>query len=146
MELHPIVEKLSELRPNLWCVLSPSGDGPSPRVGHTCLFLGGKNDSDLQGNKNPRILIIGGGNPDGSFNDVYSIDIGIISCYLLLSAFIYVYRIGYPYIFLLCILFGGEGRTDVYPSLYDMMVSKFTNYITYFNDHCGYLMLSFVRK
>lgn len=77
MELHPIVESLSELKPNLWCVISPGGDGPSPRVGHTCEFLGGKSDGDLQGDKG-RILIIGGANPDGAFSDVYSIDIGML--------------------------------------------------------------------
>lgn len=75
MELHPIVDNLSDLRPNLWCVLSPAGEGPSARVGHTSLFLGGKNEGDLQGNERGRILIIGGANPDGAFNDVYNIDL-----------------------------------------------------------------------
>lgn len=80
MELHPIVESLSELRPNIWCVLSPSGDGPSERVGHTCLFFGGKNDGDLHRDRS-QILIIGGANPDGPFNEVYSIDIGLFEAF-----------------------------------------------------------------
>ena len=75
MELHPIVEQLTDLRPNLWYVLSPHGEGPSVRVGHTCIFLGGKNENP-QVNKG-QILIIGGANPDGAFNDVFSIDIGM---------------------------------------------------------------------
>ena len=69
MEILPVLESNDTPKPNLWYVLSPNGDAPCIRVGHTCTFVAG----------DPRrVLVIGGANPDGSFGDVYSLDLGLL--------------------------------------------------------------------
>ena len=81
MEVHPILETNTIPNPNIWYVLSPEGDaGPCMRVGHTCTFLAG--DSR-------RVLIIGGANPDGSFGDVYVLNLG---SFPMAKCWIYPYR------------------------------------------------------
>ena len=67
MEILPILESNDSPKPNVWYVLSPDGDAPCIRVGHTCTFVAGQVR---------RVLVIGGANPDGSFADVYSLDLG----------------------------------------------------------------------
>ena len=67
MEILPILESNDSPKPNVWYVLSPDGDAPCIRVGHTCTFVAGEVR---------RVLVIGGANPDGSFADVYSLDLG----------------------------------------------------------------------
>ncbi|XP_020602771.1 rab9 effector protein with kelch motifs-like isoform X2 [Orbicella faveolata] len=66
MEVLPILESNNSPKPNVWYVLSPEGEAPCIRVGHTCTFVGGEPR---------RVLVIGGANPDGSFADVYSLDL-----------------------------------------------------------------------
>lgn len=66
MEILPILEPNTSPNPNVWYVLSPEGDGPCIRVGHTCTFAA---------DKPRRVLVIGGANPDGSFADVYVLDL-----------------------------------------------------------------------
>ena len=55
----------------LWYVVSPENDGPSARVGHTCCV---KKERESQS-----LVITGGANPDGAFNDTYLLDFGEIS-------------------------------------------------------------------
>lgn len=88
MEVHPILDDLDNIKPNLWYVLSPSGEGPSVRVGHTCTYLGRKSEGTqserkLKGN----VLIIGGANPDGPFDEVYILELGKICLVLQLFNF-----------------------------------------------------------
>lgn len=72
MEILPILEPNTSPNPNVWYVLSPEGDGPCIRVGHTCTFAA---------DKPRRVLVIGGANPDGSFADVYVLDLGsLLNC------------------------------------------------------------------
>ncbi|KAM7431999.1 hypothetical protein ABFA07_017498 [Porites harrisoni] len=66
MEILPILEAKTSPKPNVWYVLSPEGDGPCIRVGHTCTFVAGESR---------RVLVIGGANPDGSFADVFVLDL-----------------------------------------------------------------------
>lgn len=68
MEILPILESNNSPKTNVWYVLSPDGDAPCIRVGHTCTFVAGEPR---------RVLVIGGANPDGSFADVYSLDLGL---------------------------------------------------------------------
>lgn len=68
MEILPILEAKTSPKPNVWYVLSPEGDGPCIRVGHTCTFVAGESR---------RVLVIGGANPDGSFADVFVLDLGV---------------------------------------------------------------------
>lgn len=77
MEILPILEINNSPKPNVWYVLSPDGDVPCIRVGHTCTFV-----ADLA-EEHRRVLVIGGANPDGSFADVYSLDLGLLYKYSL---------------------------------------------------------------
>lgn len=67
MEILPILEINTSPKPNVWYVISPEGDGPCIRVGHTCTFY--------TAGESRRVLVIGGANPDGSFADVYVLDL-----------------------------------------------------------------------
>ena len=69
MEILPILESNNSPKLNVWYVISPDGDAPCIRVGHTCTFVAGEPR---------RVLVIGGANPDGSFADVYSLDLGLL--------------------------------------------------------------------
>ncbi len=73
MELHPILEKDTCPNPKLWYVLSCVGDSPTARVGHTCTFIPGPENSD------GKVYVIGGANPSGSFSDVYVLDLATFS-------------------------------------------------------------------
>ncbi|XP_020823214.1 rab9 effector protein with kelch motifs isoform X2 [Phascolarctos cinereus] len=53
-----------------WYALAPPGHGPCARVGHNCLYLPPGQDTD-QG----KVFVVGGANPNGSFSDVYYIDL-----------------------------------------------------------------------
>ena len=70
MEILPILERSDSPKPNVWYVLSPDGDAPCVRVGHTCTFISCEREPR-------RVLVIGGANPDGSFADVYALDLGL---------------------------------------------------------------------
>ena len=70
MEILPILEINTSPKPNVWYVISPEGDGPCIRVGHTCTFY--------TAGESRRVLVIGGANPDGSFADVYVLDLGLL--------------------------------------------------------------------
>ncbi|KAM4695999.1 rab9 effector protein with kelch motifs [Rhinophrynus dorsalis] len=53
-----------------WYALVPRGEGPSSRVGHTCMYMPSSEDSSKG-----KVLILGGANPDGCFSDSYIIDL-----------------------------------------------------------------------
>lgn len=76
MEIHPILEQSDSLKPDLWYVISPEGEAPSVRVGHTCTFLTGVQGSEESPSKCGRVVVIGGANPDGPFDDVFVLDLG----------------------------------------------------------------------
>lgn len=67
MEILPILEANNTPKPNLWYVLSPEGECPCMRVGHTCTYFA-KGQQRL-------VLVIGGANPDGSFADVHILNL-----------------------------------------------------------------------
>ena len=69
MEILPILEANNPPKPNLWYVLSPEGEGPCIRVGHTCTYFA-KGQQRL-------VLVIGGANPDRSFADVHILNLGL---------------------------------------------------------------------
>ena len=69
MELHPIFERDTSPNFDLWYVLSAYGDCPSVRVGHTCTFVPGEENS------NGKVLVIGGANPSGPFAETYILDL-----------------------------------------------------------------------
>lgn len=78
MEILPILEAKNSPKPNLWYALSPAGEGPCIRVGHTCTYFAEGQERNQQG----RVMVIGGANPDGSFADVHvlSLDKFLWSC------------------------------------------------------------------
>ncbi|XP_051835614.1 rab9 effector protein with kelch motifs isoform X2 [Antechinus flavipes] len=53
-----------------WYSLAPPGLGPCARVGHNCLYLPPGQDTDRG-----KVFVVGGANPNGSFSDVYCIDL-----------------------------------------------------------------------
>lgn len=71
MELHPMLEPNTIPNTDLWYVLSTCGDCPSIRVGHTCTYIKGKHDSDING----KLYVIGGANPSGAFCDTFVLDL-----------------------------------------------------------------------
>lgn len=56
----------------LWYVLSPENDSPSARVGHTCCVKKERESANDCGCQS--LVITGGANPDGAFNDAYLLD------------------------------------------------------------------------
>ncbi|XP_071946960.1 uncharacterized protein [Antedon mediterranea] len=68
MELHPILEADDVPNYDMWYVLSPRGEPPSMRVGHTCIFVPENKESSS------KLLIVGGANPNGSFSETYFLD------------------------------------------------------------------------
>lgn len=84
MEINAVLDKHGLAKAGLWYVLSPENEGPCGRVGHTCcvlktsrnMFL--KDEPVVDSENNESLLIIGGANPDGAFDDVYALDFGEI--------------------------------------------------------------------
>ncbi|XP_002741551.1 uncharacterized protein LOC100373945 [Saccoglossus kowalevskii] len=69
MELHAILEPGDTPTAGMWYVLSPKGEPPSMRVGHTITFIPGKDD------KQGKMLLVGGANPSGPFNDLHILNL-----------------------------------------------------------------------
>lgn len=79
MEINPVLDNHGIAQPGLWYVLSPENDGPSPRVGHSCCVRESikkcsEEISDAESQNCQSLVIVGGANPDGSFNDAYILD------------------------------------------------------------------------
>ncbi|OCT67164.1 hypothetical protein XELAEV_18038446mg [Xenopus laevis] len=53
-----------------WYALVPRGEGPSARVGHTCMYVSSSEDSSKG-----KILILGGADPSGCYSDTHIIDL-----------------------------------------------------------------------
>lgn len=51
--------------------LTPAGDSPCARVGHSCLYLPPVGDA-----KRGKVFIVGGADPNRSFSDVHTMDLG----------------------------------------------------------------------
>jgi hypothetical protein len=71
MELYPICDEALQISPNIWYVLSNSGQQPSMRVGHCVVHI----DDSQKDVKKGRIVLIGGANPTCCFNDVFCLDL-----------------------------------------------------------------------
>jgi hypothetical protein len=88
MEINAVLEKHGLAKSGLWYVLSPENEGPSARVGHACCVLKTSANilKDCPDNQNSdSLLIIGGANPDGAFDDVYILDFGEIHFILVIK-------------------------------------------------------------
>lgn len=83
MEINAVLDRHGLAKSGLWYVLSPENEGPSARVGHTSCVLrktaGILKDYAGQNQHSESLMITGGANPDGAFNDVYVLDFG--ECY-----------------------------------------------------------------
>jgi hypothetical protein len=71
MELYPICDETYQVSPYIWYALSGNGEQPSMRVGHCMVHV--------QNSKDPRskgyVYCVGGANPSGCFNDLFSLDL-----------------------------------------------------------------------
>ncbi|KAL2782046.1 rab9 effector protein with kelch motifs isoform a [Daubentonia madagascariensis] len=71
MKQLPVLEPGDKPRKATWYTLTLAGDSPCARVGHSCLYLPPVGDA-----KKGKIFIVGGANPNRSFSDVHTIDLG----------------------------------------------------------------------
>nr|XP_020014849.1 rab9 effector protein with kelch motifs isoform X2 [Castor canadensis] len=71
MKQLPVLEPGDKPRKATWYTLAPPGDSPCPRVGHSCSYLPPVGDA-----KKGKVFIIGGANPNQSFSDVHTMDLG----------------------------------------------------------------------
>ncbi|XP_055990897.1 rab9 effector protein with kelch motifs-like [Sorex fumeus] len=71
MKQLPVLEPGDKPQKATWYTLSPSGDSPSARVGHSCSYLPAVGDA-----KRGKVFIVGGADPLRSFSEVHSLDLG----------------------------------------------------------------------
>ncbi|XP_055475169.1 rab9 effector protein with kelch motifs isoform X2 [Psammomys obesus] len=71
MKQLPVLEPGDKPRKATWYALTHSGDRPCPRVGHSCSYIPPVGDA-----KRGKVFIVGGANPNQSFSDVHSMDLG----------------------------------------------------------------------
>ncbi|XP_027470873.1 rab9 effector protein with kelch motifs isoform X2 [Zalophus californianus] len=71
MKLLPVLEPGGKPRKATWYTLTPPGDGPCARVGHSCSYLPPVGDA-----KRGKVFIVGGADPNRSFSDVHTMDLG----------------------------------------------------------------------
>ncbi|XP_021516605.1 rab9 effector protein with kelch motifs isoform X3 [Meriones unguiculatus] len=71
MKQLPVLESGDKPRKATWYDLTHSGDRPCPRVGHSCSYIPPVGDA-----KRGKVFIVGGANPNQSFSDVHSMDLG----------------------------------------------------------------------
>ncbi|XP_003407785.1 rab9 effector protein with kelch motifs isoform X1 [Loxodonta africana] len=71
MKLLPVLEPGDKPRKATWYTLTPPGDSPCARVGHSCSYLPPVGDA-----KRGKVFIVGGANPNRSFSDVHAMDLG----------------------------------------------------------------------
>nr|XP_019584123.1 PREDICTED: rab9 effector protein with kelch motifs isoform X3 [Rhinolophus sinicus]XP_019584124.1 PREDICTED: rab9 effector protein with kelch motifs isoform X3 [Rhinolophus sinicus]XP_019584125.1 PREDICTED: rab9 effector protein with kelch motifs isoform X3 [Rhinolophus sinicus]XP_019584126.1 PREDICTED: rab9 effector protein with kelch motifs isoform X3 [Rhinolophus sinicus]XP_019584127.1 PREDICTED: rab9 effector protein with kelch motifs isoform X3 [Rhinolophus sinicus] len=83
MKQLPVLEPGDKPRKATWSVrkdsdrekhryaLTPGGDSPCARVGHSCLYLPPAGDA-----KRGKVFIVGGADPNRSFSDVHTMDLG----------------------------------------------------------------------
>ncbi|XP_006834827.1 PREDICTED: rab9 effector protein with kelch motifs isoform X2 [Chrysochloris asiatica] len=70
MTLLPVLEPGDKPRKATWYTLTPPGDSPCARVGHSCSYLPPIGDAHKG-----KIFIIGGADPNRSFSDVHTLDL-----------------------------------------------------------------------
>jgi hypothetical protein len=79
MEINAVLDRHGLAKSGLWYVLSPENEGPSARVGHTsCVLKTPAKDCSVDNHNPESLLIIGGANPDGAFDDSFILDFGEI--------------------------------------------------------------------
>ncbi|XP_038192226.1 rab9 effector protein with kelch motifs isoform X2 [Arvicola amphibius] len=71
MKQLPVLEPGEKPRKATWYTLTLPGDKPCPRVGHSCSYLPPVGDA-----KRGKVFIVGGANPNQSFSDVHTMDLG----------------------------------------------------------------------
>lgn len=71
MKQLPVLEPGDKPRKATWYALTPGGDSPCARVGHSCLYLPPAGDA-----KRGKVFIVGGADPNRSFSDVHTMDLG----------------------------------------------------------------------
>ncbi|XP_077904332.1 rab9 effector protein with kelch motifs isoform X1 [Ictidomys tridecemlineatus] len=71
MKQLPVLEPGDKPKKATWYTLTPPGDSPCARVGHSCSYLPPVGDA-----KRGKVVIVGGANPNRSFSDVYTMNLG----------------------------------------------------------------------
>ncbi|XP_032334317.1 rab9 effector protein with kelch motifs isoform X1 [Camelus ferus] len=72
MKQLPVLEPGEKPRKATWYTLTLTGDSPCARVGHSCSYLPPVGDS-----KSGKVFIVGGADPNRSFSDVHTMDLGM---------------------------------------------------------------------
>ncbi|XP_077904334.1 rab9 effector protein with kelch motifs isoform X3 [Ictidomys tridecemlineatus] len=70
MKQLPVLEPGDKPKKATWYTLTPPGDSPCARVGHSCSYLPPVGDA-----KRGKVVIVGGANPNRSFSDVYTMNL-----------------------------------------------------------------------
>ncbi|XP_070286788.1 rab9 effector protein with kelch motifs isoform X1 [Myotis yumanensis] len=70
MKQLPVLEPGDKPRKATWYTLTPAGDSPCARVGHSCSYFPPVGDA-----KRGKVFIVGGANPNRSFSDVHTMDL-----------------------------------------------------------------------
>ncbi|XP_045428017.1 rab9 effector protein with kelch motifs isoform X2 [Pipistrellus kuhlii] len=70
MKQLPVLKPGDKPRKAKWYTLTPAGDSPCARVGHSCSYLPPVGDA-----KRGRVFIVGGADPNRSFSDVHTMDL-----------------------------------------------------------------------
>uniref|UniRef100_A0ABI7ZXE1 Rab9 effector protein with kelch motifs n=1 Tax=Felis catus TaxID=9685 RepID=A0ABI7ZXE1_FELCA len=70
MKLLPVLGPGDKPRKATWYTLTPPGDSPCARVGHSCSYLPPVGDA-----KRGKVFIVGGADPSRSFSDVHTMDL-----------------------------------------------------------------------
>nr|KAF6486887.1 Rab9 effector protein with kelch motifs [Rousettus aegyptiacus] len=71
MKQLPVLKPGDKPRKATWYTLTPAGDSPCARVGHSCTYLPPVGDA-----KRGKVFIVGGADPNRSFSDVHTMDLG----------------------------------------------------------------------
>ncbi|XP_066112325.1 rab9 effector protein with kelch motifs isoform X3 [Saccopteryx bilineata] len=71
MKLLPVLEPGDKPKKATWYTLTPPGERPCARVGHSCSYLPPVGDA-----KRGKVFIVGGADPNRSFSDVHTMDLG----------------------------------------------------------------------
>ena len=71
MKQLPVLEPGDKPRKQTWYTLTPVGDSLCAQVGHRCSYLPPVGDAERG-----KVFIVGGADPNRSFSDVHTIDLG----------------------------------------------------------------------
>nr|KAF6315257.1 Rab9 effector protein with kelch motifs [Myotis myotis] len=74
MKQLPVLEPGDKPRKATWYTLTPAGDSPCARVGHSCSYLPPVGDA-----KRGKVFIAGGADPNRSFSDVHTMDLDTLT-------------------------------------------------------------------